>query len=121
MAASSSRTGERRLVNRFVSRRRVTIAEVAARAGVSKTTVSHVLSGNRPVAAATRVRVERAVRDLGYRPDHLARSLRTQRSAIAALVIPDITNPFFPVVARGSEGLRRCVISSELRLLTGSG
>ena len=90
-------------MNRFVRRRRVTIAEVAARAGVSKTTVSHVLSGNRPVAATTRARVEAAVRDLGYRPDHLARSLRTQRSAIAALVIPDITNPFFPVVARGLE------------------
>jgi LacI family transcriptional regulator, galactose operon repressor len=90
-------------VNRFAQRRRVTIAEVAERAGVSKTTVSHVLSGNRPVAVSTRLRVESAVRDLGYRPDHLARSLRTQRSAIAALVIPDITNPFFPVVARGLE------------------
>jgi LacI family transcriptional regulator len=90
-------------VNRFGQRRRVTIAEVAARAGVSKTTVSHVLSGNRPVAAATRLKVERAVRELGYRPDHLARSLRTQRSAIVALVIPDITNPFYPVLARGLE------------------
>jgi LacI family transcriptional regulator len=90
-------------VGRFAERRRVTISEVAARAGVSKTTVSHVLSGNRPVAAATRRRVQRAVRDLGYRPDHVARSLRTQRSAVAALVIPDITNPFFPVLARGLE------------------
>lgn len=90
------------MVNRF-AQRRVTIAQVAERAGVSKTTVSHVLTGKRPVAAATRARVERAVRDLGYRPDGLARSLRTQRSAIAALVIPDITNPFFPVLARGLE------------------
>ena len=90
------------MVNRF-AQRRVTIAQVAERAGVSKTTVSHVLTGKRPVAAVTRARVERAVRDLGYRPDGLARSLRTQRSAIAALVIPDITNPFFPVLARGLE------------------
>jgi LacI family transcriptional regulator len=55
------------------------------------------------VAAATRLKVERAVRELGYRPDHLVRSLRTQRSAIVALVIPDITNPFYPVLARGLE------------------
>jgi LacI family transcriptional regulator, galactose operon repressor len=91
-----------RMLNRFAGRR-VTIAEVAAHAGVSKTTVSHVLSGNRPVAAATRKRVEAAIRDLGYRPDHLARSLRTQRSAMVGLVIPDITNPFYPIVARGLE------------------
>lgn len=90
-------------MNRFGAKRRVTIAEVAAQAGVSKTTVSHVLSGNRPVGAATRLKVERAVRALGYRPDHVARSLRTQRSAIVALVIPDITNPFYPVLARGLE------------------
>jgi LacI family transcriptional regulator len=90
------------MLNRFAGRR-VTIAEVAAHAGVSKTTVSHVLSGNRPVAPATREKVELAVRDLGYRPDHLARSLRTRRSAMVGLVIPDITNPFYPIVARGLE------------------
>jgi LacI family transcriptional regulator len=81
----------------------MTIADVAARAGVSKTTVSHVLSGNRPVRADTRVRVERAIADLDYRPDFIARSLRTRQSRIVALVIPDITNPFFPVLARGFE------------------
>jgi LacI family transcriptional regulator len=81
----------------------VTIAEVAEAANVSKTTVSHVLSGKRPVSPLTRTRVEEAVRDLGYRPDGLARSLRTRRTQTVALLIPDITNPFYPAVARGLE------------------
>ena len=91
-------------MNRFASgdgHRRPTIGDVAERAGVSKTTVSHVLSGRRPVARTTRERVERSIRDLGYRPDGLARSLRTQRTHLVALLIPDITNPFYPVLARG--------------------
>jgi LacI family transcriptional regulator, galactose operon repressor len=92
-----------REMNRFARSSRVTIADVAARAGVSKTTVSHVLSGKRPVGAATRTRVERAIDDLQYRPNAIARSLRTSRSHMVALVIPDITNPFFPVLARGFE------------------
>jgi LacI family transcriptional regulator len=90
-------------VNRFAPGRHVTIDDVAARAGVSKTTVSHVLSGKRPVRPDTRVRVEHAIRELDYRPDFIARSLRTRQSHIVALVIPDITNPFFPVLARGFE------------------
>lgn len=90
------------VVNRF-AHRRVTISDVATHAGVSKTTVSHVLSGRRPVALATRERVEVSIRELGYRPDGLARSLRTQRSHLVALLIPDITNPFYPVLARGLE------------------
>jgi LacI family transcriptional regulator len=90
-------------VKRFARGRRITIDDVAARAGVSKTTVSHVLSGKRPVRSDTRRRVERAIRELDYRPDFIARSLRTRQSHIVALVIPDITNPFFPVMARGFE------------------
>jgi LacI family transcriptional regulator len=89
-------------MNRF-AHRRVTIGDVAMHAGVSKTTVSHVLSGQRPVAPATRERVEVSIRELGYRPDGLARSLRTQRSHLIALLIPDITNPFYPTLARGLE------------------
>lgn len=80
---------------------RTTIAEVAEKAGVSRTTVSHVLSGNRPVAASTRDRVERTIDELGFRPNGLARSLRIKRSDTVALIIPDITNPYYPVLARG--------------------
>lgn len=77
------------------------MADVARAAGVSRTTVSHVLSGNRPVAAGTAERVHAAIRAAGYKPSHLARSLRMSRSLSVGLLIPDITNPFYPVVARG--------------------
>ncbi len=82
-------------------RERVTILDVAERAGVSATTVSHVLSGKRLVAATTRERVEQAVQELGYRPNHVARNLRTRRSHMIAVVLPDITNPFYSVLTRG--------------------
>ena len=80
---------------------RVTITQVAALAGVSATTVSHVLSGKRLVAAGTREAVHEAIRTLGYRPNHTARSLRTRRSQMIAVVVPDITNTFFSVLTRG--------------------
>jgi LacI family transcriptional regulator len=80
---------------------RVTITEVAALAGVSPTTVSHVLSGKRIVAAETRGTVHEAIRTLGYRPNNVARSLRTRRSQMVAVVVPDITNPFYSVLTRG--------------------
>jgi LacI family transcriptional regulator len=80
---------------------RVTITQVAELAGVSATTVSHVLSGKRLVAESTRETVHEAIRTLGYRPNHTARSLRTRRSQMIAVVVPDITNPFFSVLTRG--------------------
>ena len=91
--ASSSRTS--------TDQPRVTITQVAELAGVSVTTVSHVLSGKRLVAARTRETVHEAIRTLGYRPNHTARSLRTRRSQMIAVVVPDITNPFFSVLTRG--------------------
>lgn len=89
------------MTTRIAASSRVTIAQVAERAGVSETTVSHVLSGNRPVADATQQRVRNAVRQLGYRPNGVARSLRSKRSMTVALIIPDLTNPFYTVLARG--------------------
>jgi len=80
---------------------RVTITQVAALAGVSPTTVSHVLSGKRIVAVSTRGAVHDAIRTLGYRPNNVARSLRTRRSQMVAVVIPDITNTFYSVLTRG--------------------
>jgi len=80
---------------------RPTIGDVAARAGVSVTTVSHTLSGHRAVSPATATKVRAAVEELGYRPSQVARSLRTRRTHTIALVVPDIANPYYPVVARG--------------------
>ena len=84
-----------------VAQARVTIAQVARMAGVSPTTVSHVLSGKRLVGATTKTTVQDAIRQLGYRPNNVARSLRTSRSTMIAVVVPDITNPFYAVLTRG--------------------
>lgn len=81
--------------------RRVTITHVANRAGVSPTTVSHVLSGKRVVGAGTRETVLAAVRELGYRPNQIARNLRTRQSHMIAVVVPDIADPSAAVLARG--------------------
>lgn len=63
--------------------------------------VSYVLNdGPRPVASATRARVEAAIAELSYRPNQLARALRTQRSKVLGLVVPDNSNPFFAELAR---------------------
>lgn len=101
--------------------RDVTIIDVARHARVSITTVSHALSGNRPVAEATRARIERSIRELGYRPNAFARGLRTERSHMVALIIPDITNPYYPTLARGmqdalhSGGYQMFVCSTDAR------
>ncbi len=84
-----------------VDKGRVTIAQVARRAGVSPTTVSHVLSGKRLVGETTKGTVQEAIRELGYRPNNIARSLRTNRSKMVAVVVPDIANPFYAVLTRG--------------------
>lgn len=75
--------------------------DVARSAGVSASTVSHVINGSRFVSADTCQRVMRAMSDLNYQPNAVARSLRTKKTQMIALVIPDITNPYFPEVARG--------------------
>jgi LacI family transcriptional regulator len=80
-----------------------TINDVAKRAGVSPVTVSRVLNGAPNVNAATRERVNQAIAELGYVPNVVARSLRLRRTRSLALILPDITNPFWPTVARGVE------------------
>jgi LacI family transcriptional regulator len=82
----------------------VTRDQVAERAGVSAAVVSYVLNdGPRAVAPATRDRVLGAVRELGYRPNHLARSLRSRRTRTLGLLVPDASNPFYSEVAKGIE------------------
>ena len=81
----------------------VTIRDVARAANVSISTVSHVLSGKRPTSGATRRRVEDVIRQLGYRPNRVAQSLVWRRPFALGLIIPDITNPYFPAFALGAE------------------
>jgi LacI family transcriptional regulator len=97
--------------------RRSTIKDVAAHAGVSTTTVSHAISGQRPVSAATLARVQRAIAETGYRPAAIARSMRTRRTETVALIVPDIANPFYPAVARG---LHDAIAEDGYRTLIGS-
>lgn len=78
-----------------------TIKDVAAYANVSVATVSHVINNTRYVTPELRERVLQAMRELDYAPNLVARGLRSNRTNLIALVIPDITNPYFPEVARG--------------------
>jgi DNA-binding LacI/PurR family transcriptional regulator len=73
----------------------VGIRDVAALARVSPTTVSNVLSGNRPVSEATRERVHWAIDQLGYRPNLSARTLRLRRAGLIAVAVPEIDVPYF--------------------------
>ncbi|MFI7706158.1 LacI family DNA-binding transcriptional regulator [Nonomuraea sp. NPDC049480] len=84
-------------------RKPASIKDVAAEAGVSATTVSHVLSGNRPVNEQTAARVRSAVKRLGYVPASLARSLQAGATSVIGLLIPDISNTFFAELAKGVE------------------
>jgi LacI family transcriptional regulator len=85
------------------SRVAVTIQDVAARAGVSAMTVSRVINHQPRVAAATRARVLQAIDELGYVPNALARGLLQGRTRTIALIVSDISNPFFTQIARGVE------------------
>src|SRR6202166_2962954 len=77
--------------------------EIAKMAGVSLGTVSHVLNNTAKVREATRKRVLEAVHTAGYQPSQLARGLRRDKTNMIGMIIPDITNPFFPSVVRGAE------------------
>lgn len=79
------------------------IKDVAKVAGVSTATVSRVLAKNAPIKPETRERVLKAVADLNYRPNLIARSLRAQKSAKIGLVFSDIRNPFFTAIGRAVE------------------
>ena len=79
----------------------MTLDHVAARVGVSRQTVSRVVNGKAEVKEATRIDIMQAIDELGYRPNYFARGLVTQRSHAIGLVVGDITNPYFPDVARG--------------------
>ena len=80
-----------------------TIHDVARKAGVAPITVSRVINNAGYASQATRQRVEAAIAELGFVPNTLARSLRSKRTNTLALVLSDITNPFFTTLARGVE------------------
>ncbi|QCX74777.1 HTH-type transcriptional regulator DegA [Streptomyces sp. YIM 121038] len=87
--------------------RPVRLRDVADTAGVHPATASRALNPatRARVSAATARRVLRAAEDLGYRPNPIARSLKTARSHTVGLVVPDLTNPCFPPLVRGIESV----------------
>ncbi|MHB1024006.1 MAG: LacI family DNA-binding transcriptional regulator [Acidobacteriaceae bacterium] len=79
--------------------------QIAKIAGVSLGTVSNVLNGSAAVRGPLRNRVMEAVEALGYQPSELARGLRRDKTNMIGMIIPDVTNPFFPSVVRGAEDI----------------
>ncbi len=83
--------------------KRMTMKDVADLAGVSKTTVSHVINETRFVEVSTRNKVLQAMKDLGYHPNTVARSLRSGETKTIGMIVPDSTNLFFADIARRIE------------------
>ncbi|VVO13003.1 LacI family DNA-binding transcriptional regulator [Pseudomonas fluorescens] len=80
-----------------------TIKDVAALAGISYTTVSHVVNKTRPVSEEVRIKVEAAIKSLDYVPSAVARSLKAKTTATIGLLVPNSLNPYFAELARGIE------------------
>jgi len=85
------------------STRRVTMADVAKYAGVTKTTVSRVLNNKGELSPETREKVLKAVEHLGYRRSRIARGLATDQTFLLGLIVPSISNEFFTEIVRGAE------------------
>jgi LacI family transcriptional regulator len=88
-------------------RKKHTMKDVARLAAVSTSTVSAVINGSVPVSPRRKQRVLDAMTALDYHPDAIARSLKTGRSLVIGVVVPDITNAFYPEVIRGIEDTAR--------------
>ncbi len=87
----------------MTERKKATMKDVARLAGVSASTVSAVVSGVVPVSPARKKRVQDAMAALDYHLDAIARGLKTGRTDVVGVVVPDITNAFYPEVVRGIE------------------
>jgi LacI family transcriptional regulator len=83
--------------------RAASIYDVARESAVSVFTVSEVVNKKSHVSKKLRDRVEETIRKLNYRPNLIARSLAKQRTHTIGMIVPDIANPFFPMVVRGAE------------------
>src|SRR5262245_57902810 len=85
----------------------VTIRDVALKAGVSIKTVSRVVNNQGEISDVTRRHVQAVIDELGYRPNALARGLVSGKTLSVGLIIPQISDPFFPDVVQGVERLAR--------------
>jgi len=85
----------------------VTIKDVSTRAGVSKSTVSRFIAENGYVSDQKRKAIEKAIKELNYRPNTMARGLRSNRSDIIGLVVVDVASPFYAQLAGGVQSACR--------------
>lgn len=85
----------------------VTIKDIAKVAGVSYATVSRALNDNPEINEKTKLKIKQIAKEMGYTPNAVARGLVKKNTEMIALLIPDITNPFYPEVARGVEDFAR--------------
>ena len=100
--------------------KRVTRKDVAEKAGVSVAVVSYVVNnGPRPVALETQAKVEKAIIELGYYPNELARSLSRKQTATIGLIVPSLTNPVFAEIAESLE--RVCTAAGYAVMLSSTG
>lgn len=84
--------------------KKVTMSDIAKKAGVSKATVSMVINGrDSSISKETRTRILKIVKELNYIPNSVARSLNTNKSGTIGIILPDITNPFFSSISRAIE------------------
>lgn len=83
--------------------RQVTVYDIAKEAKVSVATVSRVLNGTAPVRDSTKARIQAIIQKYQFQPNALARSLLKKETGIIGIILPDITNPFFPEVFSGAE------------------
>ncbi len=84
-----------------------TINDIAKHTGLSKSTVSRVLSKTGYVKEETRQKIYKAMEDLNYTPNYIARGMRTNKSSTIGLFIPDLSNPFYPELFKGIEQVTR--------------
>ena len=96
----------------------VTITDVSRRAKVSRSTVSRLIAGNGYVSDSARQAVEQAIAELGYRPNQMARGLRSHRSNMIGAVVVDIAAPFHAQMVGGMQARSR---ESEKNILVASG
>jgi len=92
----------------------VTLYDVASEAGVSISTVSRTLSAPERVAPSTRARVRAAVEMLGYQPNRAASLLRSGRTGVIGMVVPDLENPYFAGIVKGVQARARLAGSVSL-------
>ena len=83
--------------------KQVTIYDIAQEAKVSVATVSRVLNGTAPVKESTRNKIEELIEKYQFQPNAMARSLLKKETGIIGVIVPDLTNPFFPAVFEGVE------------------